>query len=86
MTGWRIDSERCEIDGYQTKKALFKKMKNCSIVLLRDNIVFSPVTMTETIAGVGVKGDWIEDVIVTAGSSTEEFGAASHLAFSRCTE
>lgn len=72
--------------GYKSKQALFKKMKSCSIVLSGTDLVFSPSHHEKLNSWSRSKDDGIEDVVIAAGSSTEELGAALRLAFSRCTE
>jgi hypothetical protein len=69
--------------GYATKRALFKKMKSCSIERRRTGLLTIEPTMH-----VGLEG-WdglpeSELVAVPADCTVNELGAALRLAFSRC--
>ncbi len=71
--------------GYKTKRALFKDMASCDIQMAGGNITLVP-TNHDRLEGWGrEKGDGIEDVVITEGSSAAEVGAALRVAFSRCT-
>lgn len=70
---------------YKTKRALFKNMKNCSIKKQGELITISPSHHEKLEAWGREKNDGIEDVVISADSSSAEIGAALRLAFSRCT-
>lgn len=72
----------CEKFGYKTKRALFKKMKNCSIWLNNGKIEISPYRQVKLEAWDGIKG--VEKVILSLDNSPEEIGAGLRLALSRC--
>lgn len=70
--------------GYKNKKALFKNMKKCGIHLTNEVIKISPSRHEKLEAWGRTKGDGIEDVILSLGSSPAEIGAGLRLALSRC--
>ncbi|WP_321941861.1 contact-dependent growth inhibition system immunity protein [Paraburkholderia tropica] len=71
--------------GYQTKMALFKNMKSCSVVKVGYKLVLSPSHHDKLDSWSREKGDGIEDITIPCGSTMAEIGAALRLAFSRCT-
>ena len=72
----------CEQLGYKTKRALFKKMKSCSIWLNNGKIEIGPSRQVKLEAWDGIKD--VEDVFLSLGNSAEEIGAGLRLALSRC--
>ena len=70
--------------GYKTKRALFKKMMQCSIEI-RDGVLTISPSIHEKLEGWG-GDDFTESnkVILPINSSPEEIGAGLRLAFSRC--
>ncbi|BBV76750.1 hypothetical protein STW0522RAO56_28040 [Raoultella planticola] len=70
--------------GYKTQKALFKDMKKCGIHLINGVITISPTRHEKLEAWGRTKGDGIEDIILSTGSSPAEIGAGLRLALSRC--
>lgn len=72
----------CEKLGYKTKRALFKKMKNCSIWLYNGRIEINPSRQVRLEAWDGING--VEDVVLSLDNSPEEIGAGLRLALSRC--
>ena len=72
----------CEKLGYKTKRALFKKMKSCSIWLNNGRIKMSPSRQVKLEAWDGISG--VEDVVLSLDNSPEEIGAGLRLALSRC--
>lgn len=72
----------CEKLGYKTKRALFKKMKSCSIWLNNGRIKMSPSRQVKLEAWDGING--VEDVVLSLDNSPEEIGAGLRLALSRC--
>lgn len=70
--------------GYKTKKSLFKDMKKCGIHLVNKVITISPSRHEKLEAWGRIKGDGIEDVILSVDSSPAEIGAGLRLALSRC--
>lgn len=72
----------CEKLGYKTKRALFKKTKNCSIWLNNGKIEINPYRQVKLEAWDGIKG--VEKVILSLDNSPEEIGAGLRLALSRC--
>lgn len=68
--------------GYKTKRAMFKKMLNCSISLVGDKITISP-SVHEKLEGWSGDKD-LADVVIPANSSAIEVGSALKLCFSRC--
>lgn len=70
---------------YQTKRALFKAMKSCSVDAVDGLITLRPSHHEKLEAWSG-KGITEQDYVVMSSSSFhEEIGAALRLAFSRCT-
>lgn len=71
--------------GYKTKRALFKTMKNCDIVVHGEIIKIEP-TFHEKLEAWDGEGFTEEDYVkVPVDASPEDIGAALRLAFSRCT-
>lgn len=70
--------------GYKTKRALFKKMMQCSIEIRNGVLTISP-SYHDQLEGWGEDGFTESDkVILPINSSPEEIGAGLRLAFSRC--
>lgn len=70
--------------GYKTRRAMFKKMKNCSISL-SDGVIKIEPSRHQKLEEWGRRiSDGIEEVIIPGGSTPEEIGTALRLAFSRC--
>ena len=69
---------------YKTKRALFKKMMQCSVEIRDGRLTISPFCheKLEAWSGKGLTED--DDVILPVNSTTEEIGAGVRLAFSRC--
>ncbi|RRD89205.1 contact-dependent growth inhibition system immunity protein [Conchiformibius steedae] len=72
----------CERLGYQTKRALFKKMLNCGIYLNNRQIEISPSRHVKLEAWDGMKD--VEHVFLTLDNTSEEIGSGLRLALSRC--
>lgn len=71
--------------GYKSRKALMKKMACCWITADSENIEIKP-THRKTMDGYsGISNDGPEIVVIKAGSSDEQLGAALREGFSRCT-
>ena len=69
--------------GYKTKRALFKKMMQCSIEI-RDGVLTISPSIHEKLEGWGGGLPKSDDVVLPINSSPEEIGAGLRLAFSRC--
>lgn len=70
---------------YQTKRALFKDMKSCSVDAL-DGVVTIRPSHHEKLEAWSGKGIAEKDyIVISSHSPHEEIGAALRLAFSRCT-
>ena len=69
---------------YKTKRALFKKMMQCSVEIRDGRLTISPSCheKLEAWSGEGISDD--DDVVLSVNSTTEEIGAGLRLAFSRC--
>ena len=69
---------------YKTKRALFKKMMQCSVEIRDGRLTISPFCheKLEAWSGKGLSED--DDVVLPVNSTTEEIGAGVRLAFSRC--
>ena len=69
---------------YKTKRALFKKMMQCSVEIRDGRLTISPSwhEKLEAWSGEGLTED--DDVVLSVKSTTEEIGAGVKLAFSRC--
>ena len=69
---------------YKTKRALFKKMMQCSVEIRDGRLTISPSwhEKLEAWSGEGLTED--DDVVLSVNSTTEEIGAGVRLAFSRC--
>lgn len=72
--------------GYNTKTALFRGMKFCSIRLSKGTIEIVPTIHKKLEAWGREKNDGIEEVFIGADSLPKEIGAALRLGFSRCVE
>ena len=72
--------------GYKTKRAMFNKMKNCSISLAGGVLKITPYRHIKLEMWEGREKDGIEDVIIPGDSTPEEIGAALRLAFSQCID
>lgn len=70
--------------GYNSKAALFGKMKRCDVTLVNGMIEIGPTTHGELDSWVRNKSDGLEDVLVSADAPVERIGAALRLGFSRC--
>jgi hypothetical protein len=71
--------------GYKTKRALFKKMKSCSIERKGGVISIGPSHHEKLESWGRENDDGIEDVVIPESSTSGEIGAALRLAFGRCT-
>jgi hypothetical protein len=69
--------------GYQTKRALFSKMKNCSVAMMEGVITIQPHEHVKLDAWRGISEG---DVVIPDRSSPAKTGAALRLALSRCSE
>jgi hypothetical protein len=68
--------------GYATKRALFKKMKSCSIQRRKGGMIsFFPMDHNKLETWEPLEG---AEVTLADGSAPEQVGAALRLAFSRC--
>jgi hypothetical protein len=67
---------------YKTKKALYGKMYSCNIKELDGILIISPTNHHKLGSWVGMKD--VENVLISATSSSEEVGLALFEAFSRC--
>ena len=72
----------CKQLGYQTKRTLFKKMKNGGVWLNNGKIKISSTRQIKLEAWDGING--VEDVVLSLDNSPEEIGAGLRLALSRC--
>lgn len=70
---------------YQTRRALFKNMKSCSVDAVDGLITLRPSHHEKLEAWSGKGITQKDHVIISSSSPHEEIGAALRLAFSRCT-
>lgn len=72
----------CKQFSYKTKRALYGEMLSCNIKELDGMLIISPTNHHKLGSWIGMKD--VENVLISATSSSEEVGLALYEAFSRC--